>query len=64
MYIRKCREMRSILKIEMLEKKLENISKEIDILMSNVNEAIRNTEDISLEEIVNQLSEIQSFSNS
>lgn len=56
--------MRTDLKLEMYEKKLEKISIEIDVLVGQITENIKNGKEVALEEINEQLREIQDFVNS
>ena len=61
MYVRKCKDMNSEFRRDMNNEKLQRISKEIDILLSNIDSAIKGQGKAELEEIENQLLEIQNF---
>lgn len=56
--------MRTDLKIDMYQKKLEKISTEIDVLTGQITDGIKFEQEVSLEEINEQLREIQDFVNS
>lgn len=64
MFTRKCSKMRTDLKIIMFEEKLKSISTEIDVLIGQINDADKLNKEISYEDIMEQLREIQDFVNS
>lgn len=61
MYIRRCRDMRTNQKIEILERRLERVGTELGILIAELADV---NSKVEKEEIINQLIEIQDFANS
>lgn len=61
MYIRKCKDMRSEFERKMYYEKAQAISKEIDVLLSHIDNAIAGKGKADLEEIEKQLMELQNF---
>lgn len=55
--------MRTDLRVRMFEEKLKSISTEIDVLIGQITDSDELTKDITQEEIIEQLREIQDFVN-
>lgn len=64
MFINKCSKMKTDLKLTMFNEKLKSVSTEIDELIRKITISDKSTKPITNEEIIEQLREIQDFTNS